>query len=93
MISNSELEIFNSRGRVLVHIASHPGCILEDITEGLYLTPRTVWGIIGELRRADMLQIRKKGRRHYYRVNLNAAFHHPSVAGYSLDSILGEIAR
>ncbi len=55
------------------------------------LTERTVWGLIGDLRRSGMLNVRKEGRRHRYTVNLDAPFLHPSVSGYTLRSVLGGI--
>ncbi len=55
------------------------------------LTQRTVWGLIGDLRRAGMLHVRKEGRRHRYTVNLDAPFLHPSVNGYTLRAVLGHI--
>lgn len=56
------------------------------------LTNRTVWGLIGDLRRAGMLHIRKDGRRHHYTVNLDAPFLCPSLDGYPIRALLGEIA-
>ena len=55
------------------------------------LTRRTVWGLIGDLRRASMLHIRKEGRRHHYTVNLDAPFKHPTLNGLSLRVVLGEV--
>jgi DNA-binding transcriptional ArsR family regulator len=55
------------------------------------LTHRTVWGLLGDLRRARMLDVRREGRRHYYKVNLDAPFAHPCLNGYTLRAILGEI--
>ena len=57
------------------------------------LTRRTVWGLIGGLRRAGMLHVRKQGRRHHYAVNLDAPFLHPALNGYTLRPILGQIIR
>jgi len=56
------------------------------------LTRRTVWGLIGDLRRAGTLHVRKQGRRHHYTVNLDAQFRHPSVNGYALRALFGQIA-
>ncbi len=44
-----------------------------------------------DLRRAEMLRVRKEGRRHHYTVNLDAPFKHPVVNGVSLRVILGEL--
>ena len=57
------------------------------------LTHRTVWGIIGDLRRADMLYVRKSGQRHHYSVNLEAPFHHPTIKGYRLRDVVGRLVE
>jgi len=62
-------EIFNARGRVLVYIAQNPGCGIEDIAEGLFVTRRTVWGIVSELKHAGLTRVEKgspDGRKHRY---------------------------
>ena len=57
----------------------------------LCLTLRTVWGIIGDLRRAGMLHVRKEGRRHHYTVNPNAPLRHPTLRRFTLRAVLGGI--
>jgi hypothetical protein len=47
--------------------------------------------LIGDLRRADMLNVRREGRRHHYTVNLDAPFRHPVIKGIALRSVLGEL--
>lgn len=81
----------SSHGAVLFHVAVNPDCTVKQIAEEMALTQRTVWGIVGDLRRAGMLHVRKEGRRHRYTVNMDAPFLHPSVTGFTVRSILGEI--
>ncbi len=57
------------------------------------LTQRTVWGLIGDLRRAEMLDVRREGRRHHYTVNLGATFKHPTLKGLPLKTIMGELVQ
>lgn len=83
--------LVSSHGGVLFYIAVHPGCTIRQIAEDMSLTQRTVWGLIGDLRRADMLDVERRGRRHHYTVNLEADFRHPIIKGYSLRVILGEL--
>ena len=82
----------SSHGNLLFHIAANPECTIRDIADAMCLTRRTVWGVIGDLRRAGMLSIRKNGRRHHYTVNLDAPFLHPTVRDYALRDILGQVA-
>ncbi len=85
--------LVSSRGAVIFYIAVNPDCTIHEIADGMALTRRTIWGLIGDLRRAGMLQVRKNGRRHHYTVNLDAPFLHPTINGYRLRTILGEIVE
>lgn len=81
----------SSHGAVIYCIAAAPDCTTQEIAEVLCLTRRTVWGIIGDLRRADMLSVRKEGRIHHYTVNPNAPLRHPTLRRFTLRAILGDI--
>ncbi len=85
--------LVSSRGNILFYVAANPDCTIRDIAEALSLTRRTVWGIIGDLRRAGMLNVRKDGRRHHYAVNLDAPFYHPTLEGYTLRAFMGDFVR
>jgi hypothetical protein len=94
MVSNgiqNHWYLVSSHGAVLFYIAVHPGCTIREIAEQMHLTQRTVWGLIGDLRRAEMLNIARQGRRHHYTVNLDADFRHPIIKGITLRAVLGEI--
>ncbi len=81
----------SSHGTVLFCIAANQGCTTDDLSETLFLTRRTVWGIVGDLRRAGMLHVRKDGRKHHYSVNLDAPFRHPVLTGITLRQVLGPL--
>ncbi len=85
--------LVSSHGSILFYIAVNPNCTIKEIAEAMSLTRRTVWGVIGNLRRADMLNVRKDGRRHHYTVDLDGPFKHPVLNGFSLRIILGELVR
>jgi DNA-binding transcriptional ArsR family regulator len=85
--------LVSSQGSVLLFIAVNPGCTIREIAEEMALTQRTIWGLIGDLRRAHMLNVRREGRRHHYTVNLDAEFKHPIFGGPTLRLILGELIR
>ncbi len=78
-------------GAVLYCIAAAPDCTTKEIAKALFVTTRTVWSIIGDLRRADMLRVRKEGRIHHYTVNPNAPLRHPTLRRFTLRAILGDI--
>lgn len=83
--------LVSSHGSVLFYIAVHPECTIRQIADDMALTQRTVWGLIGDLRRAGMLHVRRDGRRHHYRVNLDASFRHPVLKDLTLRSVLGDL--
>ncbi len=88
---NSHWYLVSSHGAVLFYIAVHPGCTIKQIANDMSLTQRTVWGLIGDLRRADMLEVEREGRRHHYTVDLDADFRPPIIKGFSLRVVLGEL--
>lgn len=81
--------LVSSHGSVLFYVAVHPECTIREIADDMALTQRTVWGLIGDLRRAGMLHVRRDGRRHHYRVNLDAPFRHPILNDLTLRTVLG----
>ncbi len=81
----------SSHGAVLFYIAAYEGCTISDLAEAMSLTRRRVQGIIGDLRRAGMVHVRKNGRRHHYTVNPDVPFQHPALKGYTLRPILGAL--
>jgi hypothetical protein len=83
--------IWSSHGSVLFYIALHPDCTIAQIADGLCLTHRTIWGVVGDLRRAGMLTVRRVGRRHHYRVDLEARFRHPTIQDVPLRILLGRV--
>ena len=85
--------LVSSHGSILFYVAVNPDCTIKGIAEAMSLTKRTVWGVIGDLRRAEMLDVRKDGRRHHYSVNLDGPFKHPVLNGFSLRVVLGELVK
>jgi biotin operon repressor len=87
-----EFSILSAQGRVLFYIAVCPDSPVQEIASSLDLTERAVWGVVRELRQSSMIHLRKKGRRHYYAINLEAPLLHPTIRGLTLRPILGEIS-
>lgn len=93
MVIENRWYLVSSHGAILFYIAVYPDCTIKEIAEAMSLTRRTVWGVIGDLRRAGMLRIRKEGRRHHYTVNLDSPFKHPVLDGFSLRLVLGNLTE
>ncbi len=84
--------VLSSHGVVLLYIALHPDSTIRDIAEALFLTRRTIWGIVGDLRKGGMIHVRKEGRRHHYSLNFDARLRHPIFEGHTLISLLQLLA-
>jgi len=67
--SARQWRLLSSHGTVLIYIGLRPGCTVAELSGGLSLTSRTVYGTLGDLREAGLLNVRKEGRRHHYSVN------------------------
>ncbi len=80
----------SSHGAVLFCIAADPGCTVTDLADVLCLTRRTIWGIVGDLRGAGMLEIRKNGRVHHYHINLDAPLRHIFLKYRTLRDIMSQ---
>ena len=92
-LMNNDFNLVSSQGAVLFYIAINPDSTIQQIADAMALTCRTVWGTVRALRRAEMVHLRRQGRRHHYTVNLDAPFLHPTLNGYTLRPILGEIVE
>lgn len=90
---NNHFYLVSSQGAILFYIALNPDCTIQQIADEMTLTSRTVWGIVKVLRRAGMVHLRRQRSRHHYTVNLDAPFLHPTLNGYTLRPILGEIVE
>lgn len=69
--NSPESQIFTSDGFTLLHIIRNPGCTIKDIADARFLTRRSIWGMIGNLWRADLIRVEKEGRRHRYSFNVD----------------------
>jgi hypothetical protein len=84
----NEWSLVSSRGAVLFYVAVHPGCAVNQIADEMSLTRRTVWGLVGDLRRQGILRVTRAGREHRYSVNPDAAFPLPVVRGVTVRMVL-----
>ncbi len=90
---NSNFYLVSSQGAILFYIAFNPDCTIQQIADAMALTRRTVWGTVKALRRAGMVHLRRQGGRHHYTVILDAPFLHPTLNGFTLRPILGEVVE
>ena len=64
--------LLSSHGFVLFYVSLQPGCTVSEICDRLSLTRRSVWGTLGDLRRAGLIDVRRVGQHHTYTVNYGA---------------------
>ena len=76
--------VFSSHGTALFYIAQQPGCTAGDLAAALVVSGRTVWTIIGNLKRADLIRVRKDGNHHRYWINGHARFPDPVLSHTTL---------
>lgn len=87
-----EFSILSAQGRVLFYLAACPDSPVQEIARSLELTERAVWGVVRDLRQHNMVHLQKKGRRHFYAINLDAPLLHPTIRGLTIRPMLGKIA-
>ena len=76
--------VFSSHGTALFYIAQQPGCTAADLAAALVVSERTAWAIIGHLKRADLIRVRKDGNHHRYWINGHARFPDPVLSHTTL---------
>jgi DNA-binding transcriptional ArsR family regulator len=90
-VSKQAWRLFCSHGTVLFYIARHPDCTISDIADALAVTPRTVWSLIGDLKRAGLVAFRREGRHQHYTINRAGRFPDPLLSHLTLDDALKAI--
>ena len=88
----AEFSILSAQGPVLFYLAVCPDSPVQEIARSLELTERAVWGVARDLRQHNMVHLRKKGRRHFYAINLDAPLLHPTIRGLTIRPMLGKLA-
>src|SRR4030067_2875710 len=76
--------VLSSHGAALFYIAQRSGCSAAELAEALLVSERTAWSIIGHLKQADLIRVRKDGNRHRYWINGHARFPDPVLSHTTL---------
>jgi DNA-binding transcriptional ArsR family regulator len=84
--------VFSSHGLVLLCLAATPGATLRRVSDALGITERQVARIVGDLREAGMVTVRREGRRNAYAVDRRARLRHPTLADVPLGRLLDAVA-
>lgn len=73
-----------THGVVLFYIAANPDSTMRQMSESLNLTERRIAQVVRDLSEADLLTVRRTGRRNSYAVNPEAKFRHPTLSHIKL---------
>jgi arginine repressor len=73
-----------THGIVLFYIAANPDSTMRQMSEALNLTERRIAQVVRDLSEADLLTVRRNGRRNFYAVNPDANFRHPTLSHITL---------
>lgn len=79
-----EWYLLSSHGIVFFFIAANPDCTIQQMSTALFISRRTVWSLVGDLKRAGMIEIRREGRTHHYTANVDFQLPHPAFGGRSM---------
>ena len=80
--------LVTSHGLVLLYVSAHPSATIRQVAESLELTERRVTDVIRELAGANLLDVKRIGRRNHYSLRPDARFRHPLIAGVSFESFV-----
>ena len=85
--------LMSSHGTVFFYVATHPDCTIKEMTGALSLTRRTIWALLGDLRTAGMVKVRKSGRRHHYFANPDSRANDPVFGGRTVLEAIAELVQ
>lgn len=80
--------LLSPQGHVLFYIALCPDSTAKDIAQAIGRTERQIWTIIQNLKKGGMINFRKNGRQHLFKINYDAPFLLPTLANLSMRSLL-----
>lgn len=78
----------SNHGHVLILIAQDPEIRGRDIATKVGITERATQAIIADLVNAGYVERERRGRRNYYRVNLNLPLRHAVEATHTVGDLL-----
>jgi hypothetical protein len=74
---------------VFLHLISHPGDTIRQISDHLNLAERTVAGIMADLRQDGYISATKAGRHNVYIIHPDLPMRHPSQASQTVQEFFG----
>jgi DNA-binding MarR family transcriptional regulator len=84
MKSSKNWNLMATHGIVLFYIAANPDSTMRQMSESLSLTERRIAQVVRDLADAELINVKRTGRRNSYSVNPNAGFRHPTLSHITL---------
>jgi hypothetical protein len=88
IISMSNWTIFSNHGHVLFCLARDSEARLRDVATDVGITERAVQKIVRDLQDADMVSVKKIGRRNSYRIHKNTSLRHDLESACTLKDLI-----
>jgi hypothetical protein len=77
-----------THGIVLFYIAANPDSTMRQMSEALSLTERRIAQVVRDLADAELIWVKRNGRRNSYIVNGEARFQHPTLSHITLGTFV-----
>lgn len=84
MKSSKNWNLMATHGIVLFYIAANSDSTMRQMSEALSLTERRIAQVVRDLADAELLNVKRNGRRNSYSVNPDAGFRHPTLSHITL---------
>ena len=91
--NNSDWTFFSNNTHVIVCIVETPRITTREIALRVGITERAVQRIVKKLAAADVLNVKKEGRRNYYELDLDQKLRHPLESHKTIGEFLQLIKR
>ena len=78
----------SNHSHVLIALAKNPELRIRDLADEVGITERAVARIIADLEEANVLSVRREGRRNVYEINANEPLRHAVEAHRTVADIL-----
>ena len=86
-----EWNLLSSHGNVVFFLAVCPDSTVQEIARALNRTERAIARTLSALRRSGVIRARTVNRRKLFSVNMDAAVYHPTLEGYTLRQLFGNL--
>jgi hypothetical protein len=83
--------LLSSHGKVVLFLALCPDSTIQHTARALDRTERAVARTVASLRRSGIVRAKTVHRRKLFSVNLDASLFHPTLSGYTLRQVFGNL--